>query len=136
MADITIEGTQAREYKDLSLTFARNPVTNDVVSVTGADAVKRSIKTLLLTMTGEVPFFPNFGSRLQRLLFEPADAITTALIESEIRATITGYEPRATIQSLTVTPTDDELKYQIDLTLQLVNLLEPITLTLFLNRIR
>lgn len=125
-----------REYKDLNLNFERNPVTDDVMSVTGVDAVKKSIRNLVMTMTGEIPFLPEFGSRLYRLLFEPIDAITTAMIESELRASITTFEPRVSIRNLVVTPTPDELLYQIDLTLQLVNLPTPITLTLFLSRLR
>lgn len=134
MADV--EFLRAREYKDLSLTFTRNPVTHDVVTVTGEDAVKRSIKNLLMTVAGEVPFFPEFGSTLNRLLFEPIDPITTALLNSEIRATIGGFEPRVNIISLDITPTDDENRYQIDLVLHLVNLPQPITLSLFLSRLR
>jgi phage baseplate assembly protein W len=136
MAEINVTGTRTREYKDLNLTFGRNPVTNDVLTLTGAEAVKRSIKTLLNTNAGEVPFFPTFGTRLNRLLFEPVDPLTTILIESEIRATITAYEPRTTVRSLTVTATPDAHAYQIDLTLQLNNLVEPVTLTLFLSRLR
>jgi phage baseplate assembly protein W len=136
MAEIDIQSTQNRQYKDLSLTFGRNPVTNDVITVSGVDAVKRAIKNLLLTQAGEVPFFPDFGSRLQRILFEPIDAITSAQIESEIRAILGAYEPRCGILQLLINPTPDESQYQVDLVLQLVNLVTPITLTLFLQRLR
>lgn len=136
MAEIDISGTRNRTYKDLSLSMGLNPVTNDVVSVSGVEAVKRAIKNLLSIQCGEVPFFPNLGSRLNELLFEPIDPITTIRIDSEIRATIGGFEPRAQVVALDITPTDDQHKYQVDLTIQLVNLAEPITLTLFLNRLR
>jgi phage baseplate assembly protein W len=136
MAEIDSPGSQPRQYKDLSLTFGRNPVTNDVIAVSGTEAVKRSIKNLLLTVAGEVPFFPDFGCRLNYLLFEPIDPVTTVQIESEIRATIEGFEPRVTIRSITVTPTPDENRYQIDLSIALINLASPITLTLFLSRLR
>ena len=136
MAEIDISSTRNREYKDLSLSMGLNPVTNDVVSVSGVEAVKRSIKNLLSIQCGEVPFFPNLGSRLNLLLFEPIDPITTIRIDSEIRATIEGFEPRARIISLDIAATEDQHRYQVDLTLQLVNLAEPVTLTLFLNRLR
>lgn len=131
-----VDFLRARPYKDLSLTFARNPVTNDVVAVEAEEAVKRSIKNLLMTVAGEVPFYPNFGSALSRLLFEPIDPVTTTLLASEVRATIEGFEPRVSIQTLDVTPTPDENRYQLDLVIQLVNLAQPITLTLFLTRLR
>lgn len=131
-----VDFLRARPYKDLSLTFTRNPVTNDVVTVEAEEAVKRSIKNLLMTVAGEVPFYPNFGSALSRLLFEPIDPITTTLLASEVRATIEGFEPRCSIIQLDVTPTPDENRYQLDLVIQLLNLPQPITLTLFLTRLR
>lgn len=134
--EIDILSSQPRQYSDFSLTFALNPVTNDIVAVTGFESIKRAIKNLLLTNAGEVPFFPLFGSNLQRMLFEPIDAITSALIESEITATITAYEPRVSILALIITPTPDESQYRVDLALQLLNLASPITLTLFLERLR
>lgn len=136
MGEIDVAATRKREYRDLTLTFAQNPVTLDVAVISGADAVKRSIRNILLTNVGEVPFLPNFGSRLTTLLFEPIDPITTAQIDSEIRATLQAFEPRAKIQSLVVTPSTDEQRYDITLTMTLVNLPDPVTLTLFLNRLR
>jgi phage baseplate assembly protein W len=134
MADIDF--VRNREYKDLSLTFALNPVTNDVVAVTAEDAVKRSIKNLLLTITGEVPFFPNFGSRIAHLLFEPIDPITTTLLQNELFATIEEFEPRCSIQTLDVIPSDDEHRYDINIVFVLINQAAPVTLSLFLTRLR
>lgn len=136
MPELTVTNTIRRDYKDVSLAFLRNPVTFDVATVVNEEAVKRSLRLLLLTRTGETPFYPNFGSRLYTLLFEPVDNITTVLIQHEIADTITAFEPRVRIQSLTVTPTSDELGYDVELTFSLVNQLQPITLTLFLSRIR
>ena len=125
-----------RQFKDISLTMAKNPVTNDIVSVTGADAVKRSLRNLLSTNSGEVPFFPNFGANVSRYLFEPIDPITTVLLHREIETTIQTYEPRVAIQQLTVVPTVDEMRYQINLVFALVNQTTPLTLTLYLTRLR
>jgi phage baseplate assembly protein W len=136
MAQIDISSSRKREYRDLSLYFTKNPVTNDVAVVSGADAVKRAIRTLLLTNEGEVPFLPGFGSRLNTLLFEPIHPMTTAAIEADIRATLDAFEPRAKILTLTVTPTPDENRYDITVVMSLRNIPDPITLTLFLNRLR
>lgn len=91
---------------------------------------------LLSTQTGEVPFFPEFGSRIHQLLFEPSDPITSALLRSEILATINAYEPRAQVQTLTITDIPDQNKYQIDLVLTVINQLQPVTLTLYFTRLR
>ena len=136
MPEIPTTFTKTRPYKDVSLTFARNVVTSDVVAVTDAAAVKRSLKLLLMSRTGETPFFPEFGSRIYRLLFEPIDPITTRLLQHEIQATIAAYEPRVNIRQLTVTPSSDELGYDVDCLFNIVNQTAPVTLTLYLSRLR
>ena len=136
MPEIPTIFTKTRPYKDVSLTFARNVVTSDVVSVSGADAVKRSLKLLLMSRTGETPFFPEFGSRIYTLLFEPVDPITTRLLQHEIQSTIDAYEPRVNIRQLTVTPSSDEQGYDVDCLFNIVNQVTPVTLTLYLSRLR
>ena len=136
MPEISTPFTVTRQYKDLSLTFARNPITSDVVSVSGAEAVKRSLRLLLSMDVGETPFFPDFGTRIKRLLFEPIDPITTVLLQREIETTIRSYEPRVQIQQLVVRPTPDEQRYEINLLFSMVNQTTPVTLTLYLSRLR
>ena len=136
MPEISTIFSTTRPYKDVSLTFARNVVTSDVVAVTGEDAVKRSIKLLLMSRAGETPFFPEFGSRIFTLLFEPIDPITTVLLQHEIQATIEAYEPRVNIRQLTATPSSDEQGYDVDCLFNIVNQTAPVTLTLYLSRLR
>ena len=95
-------------YSDLDLTFRRLPVTNDVALSYDEQAVIRSVRNLLLTGFYERPFRPNLGSNLNKLLFEPADQLTSNLIESEVRDVISNFEPRVTINSINVTITPDE----------------------------
>ena len=136
MPEISTIFSTTRPYKDVSLTFARNVVTSDVVTVSGEDAVKRSIKLLLMSRAGETPFFPEFGSLIFPLLFEPIDPITTVLLQHEMRATIAAYEPRVNIRQLTATPSSDEQGYDIDCLFTIVNQVSPVTLTLYLSRLR
>ena len=136
MPEITVTNTRRRQYKDISLTFARNPVTHDVVAVSDTDAVKRALEVLLMSRAGETPFFPNFGSRLHTLLFEPIDPITTVLLQHEIGDTITAFEPRVNIEELSVVPTSDELGYDVNILFSIANQTQPITLTVYLTRLR
>lgn len=134
MADI--EFLRAREYKDLAMSFGINPVTNDVLSVTGVEAVKRAIKNLLSMNEGEVPFYPNLGSGIHELLFEPMDAITMSSLEHAIRAVIEAFEPRVRIERLDIRGSADELQYTVDITIRLLNLATPVTFSVFLKRLR
>ena len=60
-------------FKDLSVTFKKHPVTDDLVQVKDKAAIVQSISNLLLTMKGERPFQPNLGSNVKKVLFEPMD---------------------------------------------------------------
>ena len=63
--------TQFETFKDLSITFKKHPVTDDLVTVKDKAAVAQSIKGLLLTRRGERPFQPDIGSNIRKALFEP-----------------------------------------------------------------
>ena len=58
------EKRSSRVYKDLNLNFSANPVTGDVTTVTDVNAVKRSVRNLLLTNHYDKPFHPEIGSML------------------------------------------------------------------------
>jgi hypothetical protein len=43
----------SRAFKDISLSFARHPVTNDVLAIKNEDAIKKSVLNLVRTEIGE-----------------------------------------------------------------------------------
>ena len=102
-------------FKDLSITFKKHPVTDDLVTVKDKSAVAQSIKGLLLTRRGERPFQPQLGSGLQDLLFEPLDYGSGALIKKEIKETLSRYEPRISIQKLMCYPDMSNNGYEVEL---------------------
>ena len=102
-------------FKDLSITFKKHPVTDDLVTVKDKAAVAQSIKGLLLTRRGERPFQPDLGSGLQDLLFEPLDNGSGALIKKEIKETLNRYEPRISITKLMCYPDMSNNGYEVEL---------------------
>ena len=102
-------------FKDLSITFKKHPVTDDLVTVKDKAAVAQSIKGLLLTRRGERPFQPDLGSGLQNLLFEPLDYGSGALIKKEIKETLSRYEPRISITKLMCYPDVSNNGYEVEL---------------------
>ena len=92
--------SQFGTFKDLSVTFKKHPVTDDLITVKNKTAIAQSIKALLLTNPGERPFQPNLGSGLRDVLFEPLDYGTAALIKKSIREVISTYEPRIRVQNI------------------------------------
>lgn len=132
----TVRTNIVRDYKDLDLNFILHPIKKDLVKVIGERAVINSIKNLVSTNHYEKPFNPSFGSNLRRLLFENADKLTATLIEREIAEVIRNYEPRASVNSVTVSPTTDLNGFNVELEFFIVNQTNPIAITFFLERIR
>ena len=91
-------------FKDISVTFKTHPVTDDLVCVKDKAAVVQAIQNLLLTNKGERPFQPDIGSDVRRLLFEPLDYGSAALIKSEIAECLGLFEPRISVEGIRCEP--------------------------------
>ena len=91
----------SRTFKDINLSFKRHPVTNDVITVSDEDAIKRSVKNIIFTILGEKPFEPNFGSVISQSLFDLNTNLNEIRISDEIQQSLLNYEPR--IDNIVVT---------------------------------
>ena len=84
----------SRAFKDINLSFKRHPVTNDVLTVSDEDAIKRSVKNIVFTILGEKPFQPNFGSVINNSLFELNTSLNEIRVSDEIKQSLLNFEPR------------------------------------------
>ena len=91
----------SRAFKDINLSFKRHPVTNDVLTVSDEDAIKRSVKNIIFTILGEKPFEPNFGSVINQSLFDLNTNLNQIRVSDEIKQSLLNYEPR--IDNIVVT---------------------------------
>jgi len=87
-------------YKDLNLFFSPNPVTKDVSKVTDVQAIKRSVRNLVLLNPGEKPFHPEVGTGIRASLFQNFGPIELSALRTKIEFSINKYEPRVTLQSV------------------------------------
>ena len=87
-------------YKDLNLFFSPNPVTKDISKVTDVQAIKRSVRNLVLLNPGEKPFHPEVGTGVRASLFENFGPIELSALRTRIEETIKLYEPRVTVESV------------------------------------
>jgi phage baseplate assembly protein W len=94
-------------FKDLSMTFQRNPLNDDLVILKNASAIARSVKNIVFTQPGEKFFDEDFGSRVSRFLFENVDPVTASNIRDEIIQSILNYEPRVKLTTVRVIPNYD-----------------------------
>jgi len=124
-------------FKDLSVTFKKHPVTNDLIVIKDNAAIAQAVQSLLFTRIGERVFQPNLGSRLLDLLFEPLDSATAALISLEIKKVLTQYEPRISVQTVVAFPDSDENGFQVELSYIIVGRNdEPVAVEFFLESTR
>ena len=107
------EKRSSRVYKDLNLNFSTNPVTQDVTTLTDVNAVKRSVRNLLLTNHYDRPFHPEIGSNIQALLFENFGPITANQLSRTIEEMIANFEPRARVESVECFPLQDRNTYDV-----------------------
>ena len=124
-------------FKDLSVTFKKHPVTDDLVQVKDKAAIVQSITGLLLTMKGERPFQPELGCDIKRILFEPLDYASAGTIRKEVKETLDRYEPRIRIDDIACEPDFDNNGYNVELAFTIVGREDaPIAVEFILERTR
>lgn len=115
----------SRGFKDISLSFKRHPVTNDLLPLKDADAIKRSVQNLVRINVGEVFFNNLIGTRITGSLFELATDDLISPIETEIETVITNFEPRVALSEVNVTVTPDEYSLEVEISYDIVGLSTP-----------
>ena len=93
----------SRTFKDISLSFKRHPVTNDIISLKNEDAIKRSVQNIVLTMVGEKAFVPYFGTSVNDSLFNLNTSVEAVGLKEQITTAINNFEPRVDNLNITVT---------------------------------
>ena len=125
-----------KTYSDLNLNFTKNPATNDVARLTDVEAVKRSVRNLILTNEFERPFHPEIGSSIRGLLFETITPLNAVLLEDRIREVIVNFEPRAELTGIQVFDEIDNNQYRVIINFTVLGSSEGKTITEFLQRLR
>lgn len=121
-------------YSDIDVTLSRDEA-NDIIPITDIDAIKNSIRNLVLSGIYERPFEPYLGTRLKSLLFENATPLTAIAIRQEIIDVIKNYEPRVSFFTVDVSDLSDENAYYITVKFA-INNQNPQSLEFIINRLR
>ena len=126
-----------RQYTDLDLFFGRKTSDSDISKVTDVQAVKRSIRNLVLLNHYEKPFHPEVASGVRDMLFELMTPVTAQILARKIEDVIQNFEPRARLISVTALPNLDRNEYEVSIEFYVVNQpTELVDLTIMLERVR
>lgn len=123
-------------FSDIDMDLAKDPLTEDVVSVTGENAVRQSLKNLLQFKRYEKPFHPEIESGITDLLFEPVSPITMIQMKRKITELIQTYERRVRAVQVDIFDLMDENSYRIDVQFQVQNKVDVFRATVIVERIR
>ena len=108
----------SKSFRDFSLTFEKNAVTNDVLSLKNEAAIKASVRNIIMYNFFEKPFDPMFGGNVVGLLFENASPTQAADLESRIADAINIHEPRVAHLETRALWTED--RNQLDVSIRYV----------------
>jgi phage baseplate assembly protein W len=97
----------SKGFRDISMSFQVNPLNLDLIALKNETAIARSIRNIVFTLPGEKFFNQNFGSRINRTLFENVDDISASIIRDEIQNSLNNYEPRIELIEVSTTPDYD-----------------------------
>jgi len=123
-------------YSDFHKDLTQNPISLDLAVKRDEEAVKESLKNLILTNKGERLFQPLLGGNIAAQLFENNTPATIKLIQEQVKSTILQYEPRAQLIDVVVQSSIDNNKVEITIYFYITNIEQPITVTVFLERTR
>ena len=108
----------SKSFRDFSLTFEKNAVTNDVLALTNESAIKASVKNIVLYNFYEKPFDPLFGGNIIGLLFENASPNLENDIRDNLEEVINLHEPRVGV--IDIVTKWEENRNQLDVSINYV----------------
>lgn len=123
-------------FSDILTNLDVLPGKKDLARTTNEEAVKRSVRNLILTNTGERLFQPGIGANLSKVLFELADIDALDLAQDQIASTIRLHEPRVNLISVQATLLPDNNSLGLQLNFSLINTGKQTNVNLILYRIR
>ena len=126
-----------RQYTDLDLFFSKKSSDSDISKVTDVQAVKRSIRNLVLLNPYEKPFHPEIAGGVREMLFELMTPITAQIIAKQVENVINNFEPRARLVGVRVQPDLDRNLYELTIEFYVVNApTELVDMSVMLERLR
>ncbi|MAC91180.1 MAG: hypothetical protein CMO99_01305 [Woeseiaceae bacterium] len=110
----------SRGFKDISMTFQSNPLSNDLIVLKNENAIARSVRNIIFTVPGEKIFDPDFGTDINASLFELLDETSAVVIKEQIEYSLETYEPRIRLLDVIVVPDFEGSGYDVEISYSIV----------------
>ena len=115
----------SRKFRDISFSFARNPVNDDILSINDADAIKRAVINLVRTKSGERFYDSLVGTEVEASLFEVQSQEVANNLKIDIENVLKNYEPRVADVAVEVNYPIDSNEIYIQIEYSIVGLSLP-----------
>ena len=123
------------KYSDIPKAMKANPISKDVARNTNLQAIKESLRNLIMTEKGERLFHPEIGCDIHSMLFDLMYPDTVITAKQMIKDTIEKYEPRVDLREVIVL-TENNGTVSITLEFMAINISDPINFTIQIERVR
>jgi phage baseplate assembly protein W len=105
------------DVQDKTITRADGTKGRDILIDFDDAAISNSLANIILTHPGERFLIPTFGCNLYQYLFTQVSEILAQQIGLAIKKAIEDFEPRVTVNSITVYALNDTQEYVIDMSI-------------------
>jgi len=112
----------SRAFKDISLSFTRSPITNDLITLNNEDAIKKSVINLCRTRLTDRFFNELLGTSIEDALFELVGEDIGVSLEEEIKSLLNNFEPRIKLTQINIEDDIDENGLYITIRYNIVGL--------------
>ena len=116
----------SRNFRDISLSFSRHPVTNDILILKNEDAIKKSVVNLIRTRIGERFFNNLLGTSVDNSLFELNGLEVSTILDEEIKTVLSNFEPRIVVNDVIVESMEDSNELNVKISYDIVGLPFPL----------
>lgn len=112
----------SRKFRDISLSFVRNPVTNDILVLNDVDAIKKSVTNLVRTRIGEKFYNSLVGTNVENSLFELQSVPLARSLQIDIEVLLRNFEPRIKTTSVNINYPDYSNELNIVISYDIIGL--------------
>jgi len=134
MATVNFQNTN---FSDIDGSMMANPATRDIMRVQGREAIKNSVRNIIMTATFERFFEPGLSTFIGSAMFENWDIGNKLVAETELRSVLERYEPRVRLIKISLDNNHiDSNELGILIEVELIALNEYATINVVVERAR